>query len=513
MRRMKALLGLLCSFLVLGHGTALAQSQLSGCQGSAPARWDNCVGSWTNRASNEKYQGEWQGGKPNGQGTHTFANGERYIGGWREGRYHGPGVMYATNGSVISQGTWADNQLVKSSSGTGSQLSDAQRLEVDRRAAQLEDDRQRLAQDRAKLDADKAQREQAKQAARIVIQASASQPDANGDYTIRIQTNADTSSFKIDGQEMGGSADGNYNINRVARLGQETRLTLAARDVYGNTDIKTLLVARPVATAVESIAPLNVANLRTQPAKDAVAIIIGIQDYKRVAKAEFANQDAQVFYDYASRALGIKPENIKLLVDDGADDLEIRRAFKSWLPQKVKKGKTDVYVFYSGHGLPSDDGKSLYFLPHGVDREFIERTAINQHEIVANLQAAQPKSVTMFIDSCYSGQTRAGTTLLASARPIVIKAKETAYPAEFTVITASANDQISWSSPDLKHGVFSYYLMKAMEGDADANKDGRITAGELQEYLVDLVGRKAEGMNRRQQPQLFGDAERVLVGR
>ena len=107
MRRMKALLGLLCSFLVLGHGTALAQSQLSGCQGSAPARWDNCVGSWTNRASNEKYQGEWQGGKPNGQGTHTFANGERYIGGWREGRYHGPGVMYAANGSVISQGTWA----------------------------------------------------------------------------------------------------------------------------------------------------------------------------------------------------------------------------------------------------------------------------------------------------------------------------------------------------------------------------------------------------------------------
>ena len=81
------------------------------------------------------------------------------------------------------------------------------------------------------------------------------------------------------------------------------------------------------------------------------------------------------------------------------------------------------------------------------------------------------------------------------------------------MITASANDQISWSSPDLKHGIFSYYLMKAMEGDADANKDGRITAGELQEYLVDMVGRKAMGMNRSQQPQLFGDANRVLVGR
>ena len=81
------------------------------------------------------------------------------------------------------------------------------------------------------------------------------------------------------------------------------------------------------------------------------------------------------------------------------------------------------------------------------------------------------------------------------------------------MITASANDQISWSSPELRHGVFSYYLMKAMEGDADANKDGRITAGELQEYLAEMVGRQAMGMSRRQQPQLFGDAERVLVGR
>ena len=48
---------------------------------------------------------------------------------------------------------------------------------------------------------------------------------------------------------------------------------------------------------------------------------------------------------------------------------------------------------------------------------------------------------------------------------------------------------------------------------ADANKDGRITAGELQEYLAEMVGRQAMGMSRRQQPQLFGDAERVLVGR
>ena len=503
-------------FLVLAWGNAMAQSNMAPCVGGDAKRWHNCQGA-VNFASGDRYEGEFQNGRFNGWATyyHLADNpyrGDRYVGEFRNGLRHGQGRYTFANGKPNQEGVWADSLFVRAdkvSIPAAIQTNFAMLAE----RKKLEGDKLRLAQERRLLDEDRAKREQAKANTRLAIQASATLPDANGDVTITIQTNADTSSLKINGEEQGGKQDGSYTLKRVARVGQETRFALVAKDIYGNTDSKTLTVSRAVADSKVVFAQLNAANVRPQPARDAVAIIIGIQDYKRVAKAEFANQDAQVFYDYASRALGIKPENIKLLVDDGADDLEIRRAFKSWLPQKVKKGKTDVYVFYSGHGLPSDDGKSLYFLPHGVDREFIERTAINQHEIVANLQAAQPKSVTMFIDSCYSGQTRAGTTLLASARPIVIKAKETAYPAEFTVITASANDQISWSSPELRHGVFSYYLMKAMEGDADANKDGRITAGELQEYLAEMVGRQAMGMSRRQQPQLFGDAERVLVGR
>jgi uncharacterized caspase-like protein len=119
----------------------------------------------------------------------------------------------------------------------------------------------------------------------------------------------------------------------------------------------------------------------------------------------------------------------------------------------------------------------------------------------------------MFLDSCYSGQTRGGDVLIAGARPIAPKISTNSDPQNFTVISASANDQISSASPDLKHGIFSYYLMKGMEGDADLNKDSKITVAEMQEYLTDMVGRQAMGMNRKQQPQLFGDRDRVLVGR
>jgi hypothetical protein len=115
----------------------------------------------------------------------------------------------------------------------------------------------------------------------------------------------------------------------------------------------------------------------------------------------------------------------------------------------------------------------------------------------------------MFIDACYSGQTRGGDILVANAKPVSLKSETNAYPPNFTVITASANDQISSSSPELRHG----YLMKGMEGEADANKDGKITVGEMQDYLSDKVARQAMTLNRRQTTQLVGDTGQVLVGK
>ena len=517
--------------LILLAGTAHGQSNLPACQGSDASRWSNCFGSWT--ASNGKYVGEWKDGKYNGQGTYTYADGEKYVGEWKDGKRNGQGTYTwadgekyvgefkddKSNGQGILtkpdgkrfEGIFEENKFIREAKVNLPSSSTNIANTTERKDLELE--RQQLAEERRRLEEDKRQRELAKQSSRLSITAIATQPDSSGVVTINIQTNTDTSSLKINGEELGGKPDGSYSVKRVARVGQDTKFILAATDVYGNTDSKTITVTRQAVDSKAVFAQLNAANVKQQPVRDAVAIIIGIEKYKRVAKADYANVDAQDFYDYASRALGIKPENIKLLFDDGADDVEIYKAFQNWLPVKVNKGKTDVYVFYSGHGYPGQDGNSLYILPYGADKDLISKTAISQQEIITSIQNTQPRTVTMFLDSCYSGQTRGGDVLIAGARPIAPKISANSYPQNFTVISASANDQISSASPDLKHGIFSYYLMKGMEGDADLNKDSKITVAEMQEYLTDMVGRQAMGMNRKQQPQLFGDRDRVLIGK
>jgi hypothetical protein len=337
-------------------------------------------------------------------------------------------------------------------------------------------------------------------------------PSDDGVFEISITTNADTASLLINGNEQGGRKDGSYSIKRVARAGQVSSFEIVATDIYGNKEAEIVRVFRQVVESAAAHVPLRPADVKKQPQRDAVAIIIGIADYKNLPRADYANDDARVFYDYAVRALGVKPENIKLLVDADADEVGIYRAFKTWLPSRVR-ASTDVYVYYSGHGLPTADGQGLYVLPQRADRDFIDKTAITQAEINAAIQSTKPKSVTIFLDACYSGQARSGETLVASARPVLLRTENQLFPDGFTVMTASQNDQISSSSPDLQHGIFSYYLMRGMEGDADANRDGRITAGEMQAYLAENVARQAGMMNRRQEPQLIGDTSRVLVGR
>ena len=473
----------------------------------------NGLGTYYHLANNankgDKYAGEFKNAKYHGQGTYTWADGKKYIGEFKDDKQNGQGMLITVNG-VQQEGIWENNNFIRAAKVNLPNLNNNIATNTDR--TDIDRERQQLAEERRRLEEDKRQREQAKSSQRINLQITHTQPTSDGSFFIEVKTNVDTASLQIDGKEEGGKADGNYIIKRVARAGSASSFKIIATDVYGNTDTKSITVSRTIVDSKITYAALNPGQVKQQSTRDAVAIIIGIADYKSLPKADFANDDARAFYDYAIRALGIKPENIKLLVDSDAEEVEILRTFRNWLPSKVRS-TTDVYVFYSGHGLPTADGQGLYLIPPRAAKDLIDDTAIPFSKINAALQSAKPKSVTMILDACYSGQARSGETLVASARPVRLKTENRLFPENFTVITASQNDQISSSNPDLQHGIFSYYLMKGMEGDADANRDGKITLGEMQAYLVENVGRQAGMMNRKQEPQLVGDANRVLVGR
>ena len=327
----------------------------------------------------------------------------------------------------------------------------------------------------------------------------------------------DSSDFflEIDGQPVQINEEGEFLFEGFiidTKAGEE--LTLVAVDRWNNSTEKNVKInveieKTKVAKGYEKLLPNKV---KTNNDKNKIAIIIGVEKYEYLVNldAAFANRDANAFREYAIRALGVDPSNINLLIDKDANRPKILRALKLWLP-KIGGENRDIYIFFAGHGLASDDGKNLYVLPQDGDANLLEDTAIKRSEIVELLEKVKPKSVTMFFDTCYSGQTRNEETLVASLRPVRIVADEQSLPDNFTVFTASANDQTSGSINEAKHGMFSYYLMKGLEGKADENKDKQITNREMIAYLKNNVSKEAYAQNREQDPMLSGDPDQVLM--
>ena len=300
-----------------------------------------------------------------------------------------------------------------------------------------------------------------------------------------------------------------FTLRGYTPIGKE-KYEITAIDQWGNETIKNIVIERVVETVeVKNIFDeLNPTKIKSKTQKNRIALVIGIEQYENISNANFAKRDAQIFIDYVETTFGVPLSNIKYLFNENANQkskFEIRR----WLKKNVHKN-TEVYLFFSGHGIALNEGKDLYLLANDTISDYVEETSFSRNDIFNDIAQYNPKKVVAFLDTCYSGAGRAdGEMLLAMAKGLVVVNEEyQQLPNNFTLFTAASAQESAWSLPEAKHGTFSYFLMKGLEGDADLNSNKEITNGELQEYLLENVGRYAR---QQQTPQMIGDPNQVLV--
>ncbi len=315
--------------------------------------------------------------------------------------------------------------------------------------------------------------------------------------------------LRVEGTDVPLKPDGSFAVRRGIPLG-DSEIKLAATDEWGQTGEAAIHMVRTIAAAAaDTFPPLDPNHPKAKPRPRAIALIVGVENYQNAPPAEFAENDARTFYDYAINSLGVPASRIKLLTGPDARRLDVQKAIRTWLRPLVVRGQTDVFVFFSGHGLASEGGDDLFLLPYDGDRDLLAESAIRRKELIVAVAESGAASTTLFLDTCYSGGTRGRDSLIASARPIMIVAKEEAVPPNVTILAAAGNDQLSSSLTAAKHGLFSYFLMKGLEGDA-AGADHTITAAKLEAYLADHIPSEAAKLGRAQTPQLIGDGSRVV---
>lgn len=259
---------------------------------------------------------------------------------------------------------------------------------------------------------------------------------------------------------------------------------------------------------------LNIPETRIER-PDAIGVIIGISKYSHpdVPQVDYARRDALLMKEYLVKSMGFREENIILAVDQEATKGTFHRIFEGQLANFITPGVSDVFVYYSGHGAPDLENASAYFVAHDTDPNYAAQTGYSLDRFYRELDALDTKSVTVVLDACFSGASDAGM-LIQSASPIFISVESPAANlSNGVVLTSSSGEQISSWYPDVGHGLFTYFFLKGIRGEADGNQDRKVTSTEIFGYLMENVPHLARRMfNREQTPQLMGaDLDHVLV--
>ena len=203
---------------------------------------------------------------------------------------------------------------------------------------------------------------------------------------------------------------------------------------------------------------------------------------------------------------------IEFLANEKATKGSFDKAFNKggWLDRRVKKGRSDLYIYFSGHGSAELEDGEKYLIPFDGDPNYPVQTGASLELLYKRLSELGARSVTIFLDSCFSGTDRENKSLLADARSIMVTLKEEE-TFDLTVYSATRNKQISSASPELKHGLFTYALLKGLQGSADSNKDSAITHKELSGYVQLQVSKFALHLDREQTPVWVGTKPNGLV--
>jgi hypothetical protein len=237
-------------------------------------------------------------------------------------------------------------------------------------------------------------------------------------------------------------------------------------------------------------------------------VIIGIEKYDHLPSAPYAGNDADKMAVYFEKILGVPPKNTLIQRDASATKSKIEAATRSWLRKNVGRSGT-VYFYFSGHGAPDETTGEPYLVPYDVDPR-IGNTGYPIQTLMEDLEDLHARHTFVFLDACFSGQARGSTEMLVPVKAVMpLQKKLNLSSSTMVVLSASSKNQASTILEAAQHGLFTFYLLRAMSGDADTNGNQLVSVAETYHFVRENVADAARLKGRVQTPDITPSLEKL----
>lgn len=200
--------------------------------------------------------------------------------------------------------------------------------------------------------------------------------------------------------------------------------------------------------------------------KERFALIIGNEGYSneytglsRNFNVPFARYDALAFKKYAIQVLGVKEQNVILLLDAKRKEMSENILV---LSERVKqmKNQAELIFYYAGHGLSDTFTTAPYLIPVDISPKNLEN-AFSLDSLYKRITDSKSVRSMVVIDAAFNNSGRIMGLRGPSAgriehRPEVI-------PTNSVVFTATWKFGDIYPIPDKKHGLFTYTFLKVLQ--------------------------------------------------
>lgn len=230
------------------------------------------------------------------------------------------------------------------------------------------------------------------------------------------------------------------------------------------------------------------------------AVVAAVADYKVGSQNDLHEtvHDAEKFYAFLTdpKGMAIPDNQIRYLADANATRSNILAQMKYIFDFAEPQDR--VIFYFSGHGAVGE------FIPYDVDpstEASIEETGLSHSDVKALFRKCRAKNKICLADACHSAsidQTRKFQTVASKEETMDDSSLEV------LVLMSSQADETSLETAELHQGLFSYYLLRGMKGEADASRNRIVTAKELFNYLNDNIPDYARRHNGKQHPVAYG---------
>lgn len=212
------------------------------------------------------------------------------------------------------------------------------------------------------------------------------------------------------------------------------------------------------------------------------AVVIGVSEYPNLPEKyqlHYANRDAESIYSILISPEGgnYRAENVHKLIGTAATLENIQNELEEWLPS-VADPEDLVLVYFAGHGFVVNG--ATYLAPSDFRMNEAVKTGYSAARLGTLIGSKiQARYKVLLTDACHSG-----AIMPDQDAESLNKSLGTLSQSIFS-LTASRDRERSLESSELGggHGLFTYYVIKGMEGAADESRDGVVTADELAEYV------------------------------